>query len=72
MYSSIFAWDLAGLLQMAAMSGALPADMTPTGGPSTVSFEVAVDNADFNGDVVIEAPADAVMVSAEQMMAPAE
>jgi hypothetical protein len=37
-----------------------------------VSFEVAVDNADFNGDVVIEAPADAVMVSAEQMMAPAE
>ena len=29
-------------------------------------------NADFNGDVVIEAPADAVMVAAEQMMAPAE
>ena len=72
MYSSIFAWDLAGLLQMAAMSGALPADMTPTGGPSTVSFDVAVGNADFNGDVVIEAPADAVMVAAEQMMAPAE
>lgn len=69
--SSLFSWDLAGLLQMAAMSGAVPADEMPTG-ESKIEISTSVMNADFNEPQEIEAPADAQIVPAEAMMQPAE
>ena len=66
--STEFSWDLAGLIQMAAMSGALPAELDPNA-PMAVSFTTSVDNSDFGGEQVVEAPADATMIPLESMMA---
>jgi hypothetical protein len=66
--SSEFSWDLAGLLQMAAMSGALPPELN-TGAPMAISFTTSVDNSDFNVEQTIEAPADATMIPAEAFYA---
>ena len=65
--ASVFSWDLAGLMQMAAMSGAVPADMMPSGA-SMVEFVTTVVNSAFNEPQEITAPADALMVPAESMM----
>jgi hypothetical protein len=66
--STEFSWDLAGLIQMAAMSGALPAEIDASA-PMAISFTTNVDNADFNVEQTIEAPADAMMIPVEAMMA---
>lgn len=65
--TSLFSWDLSGLLQMAAMSGAVPADMMPSG-ESMIEIATAVVNMGFNEPQEIEAPADAMVVPAESMM----
>jgi hypothetical protein len=54
-----FNWDLSGLLQMAASTGAIPA-----GGPTDASVSLLIDatNADFDAAPEIEAPADAIIV----------
>jgi len=65
--SSLFSWDLSGLLQMAAMSGALPADMMSSGA-SVIEFATSVVNSDFNAPQDITAPADAMVIPAEAMM----
>jgi len=69
--SSLFSWDLAGLLQMAAMSGAVPADQMPSG-ESKIEISTSVMNSSINEPQEIEAPADAQIVPAEAMMQPAE
>jgi hypothetical protein len=66
--STEFSWDLAGLIQMAAMSGALPPEIDASA-PMAISFTTNVDNADFNVEQTIEAPADAMMIPVEAMMA---
>ena len=65
--SNSFNWDLAGLLQMAAMSGALPPEMAGTGAAS-VDILAEVINSALNEAQEIEAPADALIVPAEAMM----
>lgn len=65
--STLFSWDLSGLLQMAAMSGTLPADQMSSGA-SLIEFSTVVVNSDFNEPQDIAAPADAMIVPAESMM----
>lgn len=69
--TSLFSWDLSGLLQMAAMSGAIPADEMPSG-ESKIEISTSVVNSAINEEQTIEAPADAQIVPAEAMMQPAE
>lgn len=69
--SSLFSWDLTSLLQMAAMSGAVPADQLPSG-QSLIEISTTVVNSDIGGEQMIEAPADAQVVPAEAMMQPAQ
>ncbi len=69
--STLFSWDLSSLLQMAAMSGAVPADQLPSG-QSLVEFSTIVVNSEIGVEQMIEAPADAQVVPAEAMMQPAE
>ena len=69
--STLFSWDLTSLLQMAAMSGAVPADQLPSG-QSLVEISTTVVNSDIGGEQMIEAPADAQIVPAEAMMQPAQ
>jgi hypothetical protein len=66
--SSEFSWDLAGLLQMAAMGGALPPEIDASA-PMSFSFTTSIDNSDFNAEQTIEAPADAMMIPAEAFYA---
>ena len=65
--SNSFNWDLAGLLQMAAMSGALPPEM---GGTDAAAVDILAEviNSALNEPQEIEAPADALVVPAESMM----
>ena len=65
--SNCFNWDLAGLLQMAAMSGALPPEMGSTDA-AAVDILAEVINSALNEPQEIEAPADALVVPAESMM----
>ena len=65
--NNLFEWDLAGLLQMAAMSGALPADQSSSS-ESMVSISATVINSSIDEEQTIEAPADAQIVPAEAMM----
>jgi hypothetical protein len=62
--TSEIVWDLAGLGQMAAMSGA---DLG-LGADAGLSFVVSVDDADFNADQGIAAPEDAAMLTADQVL----
>jgi hypothetical protein len=62
--SSAIIWDLAGLGQMAAMSGA---DLG-LGADAGLSFTVSVDDADFNADQGIVAPEGAAMLTADQVV----
>jgi hypothetical protein len=57
-------WDLAGLGQMAAMSGA---DLG-LGADAGLSFIVSVDDSDFGADQGIAAPEGAAMLTAEQVL----
>ncbi|GIV67318.1 hypothetical protein [Caldilinea sp.] len=66
--TTLFSWDLSGLLQMAAMTGALPAEEMPSGA-SLVEFSTSVVNSAFNEPQTINAPADATIIPAESMMA---
>ena len=66
-YASGVSWDLAGLLQMAAMSGQLPEGIDPNA-QVAVDFQTAVSNSAFNEPVTVEAPADAMMIPLEAMM----
>jgi hypothetical protein len=66
--SSEFSWDLGGLLQMAAATGALPPELDASA-PIAFSFTTSVDNSDFNVEQEIEAPADAMMIPAEAFYA---
>lgn len=66
--TTLFSWDLSSLLQMAAMTGALPADQMPSGA-SLIEFATSVVNSAFNEPQTIDAPADALIIPAESMMA---
>ncbi len=66
--TTLFSWDLSGLLQMAAMTGALPAEEMPSGA-SLIEFSTSVVNSAFNEPQTINAPADATIIPAESMMA---
>lgn len=66
--SSELSWDLSGLLQMAAMSGQLPAGIDASK-PVAMSFTSSVDNSDFDAEQTIEAPADAMVLPAESFYA---
>ncbi len=68
--ASLFSWDLTSVLQMAAMSGAVPADQLPSGA-SLIEVSTNVVNSDIGGEQTIEAPADATVIPAEAMMQPA-
>jgi hypothetical protein len=50
------------------MTGALPADQMPSGA-SLIEFETSVVNSAFNEPQTINAPADALIIPAESMMA---
>ena len=63
----MFSWDLTSLLQMAAMSGAIPADQMPSG-VSLVEFSTSGVNSEIGEEQTIEAPADAMVIPAEAMM----
>ena len=65
-YISTFSWDLASRLQMAAMSGQLPADMTSDS--AMIDFSTSVVNSAINEPVEIVAPEDAMLIPAEAMM----
>lgn len=62
--SSSVVWDLAGLGQLAAMSGT---DLG-LGDGAGVSFMVSVDDSDFNADQGIVAPEGAAMLTADQVL----
>lgn len=66
--NTAFVWDMAGLMQMAAMSGALPADMA--GGDAMISITSDVTNSEIGAELTLEVPADAMMIPLEAMMAP--
>jgi hypothetical protein len=66
--SSEISWDLSGLLQMAAMSGQLPAGIDASK-PVSFSFTSSVDNSDFGAEQSIAAPADAMVLPAESFYA---
>lgn len=59
-------WDLSGLIQMAAMSGQLPAEFKAG---DKVAFDISTDvaSSDFNADQAIAAPADAMMIPLESL-----
>jgi hypothetical protein len=65
--SSQFSWDLTGLLQMAAMSGALPPEIDASA-PMSFSFTTSVNNSEFDAGQTVEAPADATLIPAESLM----
>jgi len=65
-------WDLAGILQMAAMSGQLPAGIDASA-PMMIDIATDVVNSDFDADQGITAPADAMVIPLESLTgAPAQ
>jgi hypothetical protein len=73
-YESELSWDMAGLVQMAQASGALPAELQLTG--DSVGFSVKVitsdDNMSTEATETIEAPADAAMIPMEGLLPSAD
>lgn len=69
-YVSELSWDLAGLIQMAAASGQLPAELQPTSDDVGVALGTIISNADLatEASAEIEAPADAAMIPLESLM----
>lgn len=73
LYDSTFdlAWDLAGLFQMAAMTGQLPPEIDPNA-PAAIGVNTEVVNFDIGGEQEIVAPEDAAMFTVEQLMPAAQ
>lgn len=61
-----FNWDLAGLLQFAASTGAVPAG---TGRDALISLEIDATNSEFDAAPEITAPEDATIIPLEGMEA---
>jgi hypothetical protein len=59
-----FNWDLSGLLQFAASTGAVPAG---TGTDARISLEIDATNSDFDAAPEITAPEDATIIPLEGM-----
>ena len=70
-YQSEFAWDLSGLINMAATTGQLPPELAPTSDNVGLSLLTQVTNSDFATEQTaeFEAPADAAMIPVETLLA---
>jgi hypothetical protein len=69
MYSQTFdlTWDLASLMQFAAMSDPALAEAMGDAEPA-ISFNFASDYADFNDEMIFEVPDDVQMIPLEQLV----
>lgn len=69
-YKSTFDWDLASLMQMAAMSGSLPAELKPTSSNPKISLGVDVTDTNYSTSpsTAIAAPENAQMYTADQFI----
>ncbi len=64
-----FSWDLAAVMQLAAMSDPAVADALGDAQPA-VSFNFSGEYADFNDEMIFEVPEDAQMIPLEQLAPP--
>lgn len=73
-YASELSWDMAGLVQMAAASGALPAELQPTGDQVGFSIQTITSNDNMSAEATetVEAPADAAMIPLEGLLPAAQ
>jgi hypothetical protein len=69
-YESELAWDMSGLVQMAAASGQLPAELQPTGDEVgfIVNTIISNDNMSTEATETIAAPEDAAMIPLEGVL----
>lgn len=69
-YTSELSWDLAGLIEMAAASGQLPAELQPTSDEVSVAIGTTISNGDLATEQTetIEAPTGAAMIALEDLM----
>ena len=69
-YESEVAWDMSGLVQMAAASGQLPAELKPTSDNVGFDIKTAISNSDMSTEATttVEAPADAQMIPLESVL----
>ena len=69
-YESEVAWDMSGLVQMAAASGQLPAELKPTSDQVGFDIKTAISNSNMSAEATetIEAPADAQMIPLESVL----
>ena len=68
-YESELSWDMASLMQMAATSGALPAEMQPTSDNVGFSVQTIISNDNMSTEQTetVEAPVDAPMIPLESV-----
>ena len=68
-YDSELSWDMAGLVQMAAASGALPAELQPTSDNVGFSVKMIVSNDNMSAEQTetVEAPANPAMIPLESV-----
>ncbi len=64
-----FSWDLAALVQLAAMGDPELAASLGDAGP-LIAFNIILDMSDFNDEMIFEVPEDVQMIPLEQMMPP--
>jgi hypothetical protein len=69
-YESEVAWDMSGLVQMAAASGQLPAELKPTSDKVGFDIKTTISNSDMSTEATetIDAPADAQMIPLESVL----
>ncbi len=69
-YESEVAWDMSGLVQMAAASGQLPAELQPTSDQVGFSVKTIISNDNLSTEATetIEAPAGAQMIPLESVL----
>jgi hypothetical protein len=69
-YESELAWDMSGLVQMAAASGQLPAELQPTGDEVGFSVNTIISNDNMSTEATetIAAPEDAAMIPLEGVL----
>jgi len=69
-YESEVAWDMSGLVQMAAASGQLPAELTPTSDNVGFDIKTSISNSNMSTEATatVEAPADAQMIPLESVL----
>ncbi len=69
-YESEVAWDMSGLVQMAASSGQLPAELQPTSDQVGFDIKTTISNSDMSTEATetIAAPADAQMIPVESVL----